>query len=111
MSRGLGKVERAVLEVLEERYKKLHDSVMTRISIPDLVDRIYGQSPMAAALRQALSEEKGYQTIKRATKSLERKGLIVRESDAKHCWVEFKRIPRRVTLKDWEKRERYPRGA
>ena len=86
MSRGLGKVERAILEHLE---KQVHKGMPGRSSIPFLVASIYGQSAFAMALHQPFSAERSYSSVKRATKSLEQKGYIKRWTSVHDSCVEL----------------------
>jgi len=97
MSRGLGKVERDIIEYLQKLDKK---GMPTRIYLSMFCRMIYEPSPMALILGQPNSYSKEYSSLKRASKSLERKGLIKRWSNARCCIVELvKCTPQRDTLK------------
>ncbi len=92
MSRGLGKVEKKILETIGRH----------RLCISNLIPFMYPPSPMGATFGARPTDCDNYSSIKRAVRSLERKGLIRRWSGSKWCLIErtdVKRTPPTGTLK------------
>ena len=87
MSRGLGKVERDVVAFLQKQQSR---GMPGRISLSGLVRFLYEASPMELVMGDFASYRSEYQAVKRATKSLARKGYITRRSGPKSCIVELK---------------------
>jgi len=99
MSRGLGKVEKAIIDCLKDQ---IADGMPGCLSIPGLVAFIYGQTSFAMALHQPFSKEEKYASVKRATKSLEKKGLVKRHTRAHGSRVMLiKCNSPRDTLREW----------
>ena len=97
MSRGLGKVEREVLEYLQAQRERggpasISLSMLMRFSYePHPISTVLGISPTVELRSQ-------YSALKRAAKSLERKGYIDRWSGAKSCTIRLKCNPTTGTL-------------
>ncbi len=74
MSRGLGRVERAVLEVL--RQERQRQAILPRLTSFEITARVFGV-PQGADGEYALSEAQRA-SVRRALLSLRRRGLVFR---------------------------------
>ena len=86
MSRGLRKVERAILEILENQLK--HE-IPGSNSIQGLASHLVEQGSINFLLGESITDVKGYASVQRACRSLERKGLLRRFSGPKQAAVEL----------------------
>lgn len=80
MSRGLGKVERAILEMLDK--VPAH-----QCTLAGLLWLIEPKSPDALMMGAMATDSPNYSSYKRAVRSLREKGYIVTRSTAKECWI------------------------
>ena len=93
MSRGLGAMEREVLDTMGKlpgNWMRL--SMVARIILMDDI------SPLGAVMGTETSWLPRYPSVKRAARSLERKGLIERESRANQCYIRVMRTSPSGTL-------------
>ena len=94
MSRGLGRREIEILSWLKEA-KLESDHWIRLISIAEKIihNSLYENSPYSLTLKTMMGEQitdmPEYQSIKRAAKSLQRKGYINRRSRGSACWIKL----------------------
>ena len=94
MSRGLGKIQKMIVDYLEE----LIDSGMPNsMKLSMMAMDILKMHPLEMMLGGSYA--KGYSSLKRAVKTLAQRGIISRYSTPKGCWISLIRSSRRGTLK------------
>ena len=93
MSRGIGKLQRQILNILET-----YDHPFVGLNLPDILDRLYPDGPRTPRQHGRMDNKWNYPEttkakIRRSMRNLEVRGLVQRISDrGRHHWT-FKPIP------------------
>jgi len=90
MSQGLGKIEKEILRVLKHFADK---GMFTRCTIAHLMRFVIEPSIADVSFGVPVSQWPEYSSVKRAVRSLERKGYLKRYSGWKKAIVELIKVP------------------